>query len=175
MNKATTQPEWKLVAQLGDENPLDHGGYWIFIDTTGQYQPEGEYLIAPEGDEKTYEAFRFPLDLCYLTNGILSDNRYHLDHAAWFATPEGRRAERPQDTTYLSDIAIFAGITVAELTGLLCSPDYISRALAYRDIGAYHGFDNLDSYPLRMTEREARIRYCRLLYGWTRKLGFRRP
>ena len=41
----TKQPKWKLIAQLGDVNPIDYGGYFIYEDETGVYPPEGEKLL----------------------------------------------------------------------------------------------------------------------------------
>ena len=41
-----------------------------------------------------------------------------------------------------------------------CSDDPMVRVRAYIDIGQYAGFENLDSYPLTMTEDEAYERYA---------------
>ncbi len=149
------QPKWTTIANLGDVNPIDHGGFFVLRDTTGVYPEEAEWLVVEGEDDEncTWMVYRFILDRCTLVNGVLSDNKYHPEHPAWFAQPESQRSKRPQDTTYLSNVAGYVGITVEELQGELCSDDPIHRAVAYRSIGEYHGWENLDSYPLTFTDR----------------------
>ena len=67
----TKQPKWKLIAQLGDVNPIDYGGYFIYEDETGVYPPEGEKLliIDEDSDNSTWEIRRFQLDKCKLIDG----------------------------------------------------------------------------------------------------------
>jgi hypothetical protein len=150
-----SQPTWKLIANLGDMNPIDYGGYFVYVDETGVYQPEAELLIAPEEEDsgEPWMVYRFVLERCTCIDGILSDNPFHRDHPVWFAKPETERADRPQDTTYLSNVADFIGQPVSELIAGLCSEDPIARARVYRAIGDYHGFENLDSYPLTYRDR----------------------
>lgn len=144
----TKQPQWKLLTNLGDVNPVDHGGYLIFTDETGVYPPEAELLGVPDEDAGTtgWEVYRFPLDRCTLTDGVLSDNPYHPLHPAWFAED-------------LDKVAQFIGVPLeatperAGLRNWLCSVDPIDRARAYRAIGDFHGFENLDQYPLRFRKR----------------------
>lgn len=195
----SVQPVWKFVTNLGDVGYLDHGGYFIYEDTTGQYPPEAEWLEMPEEYEQdckkcngvgqlpidcddaefsdcpkcsgtgisqkaNYTVYRFVLEPCTYTNGILSDNPFHPDHPAWFAHPEDRRKERPQDRTYLNDLAGFAndlpwGQDVEELVRLFISNNPVERADAWRAVGEYHGWENLDSYPLRLTRKEVEERY----------------
>jgi hypothetical protein len=172
----TKQPEWKLIAQLGDRNPIEHGGYFVYEDTTGVYAPEGELLIPPTEEQweadntaEIYETpdykpksrwnvYRFSLERCTLTDGILSDNKYHPLEPAWFATPESEKANRPQDTTYLSNIATYHGMTVEQFQTLLISDSPVERAHAYRAIGEFHGFENF-GYPLTLTKTEVEARY----------------
>jgi len=152
---ATQQPVWKLTANLGDVHPLDYGGFFVFEDETGVYPPEAELLIGPVDDEQ-YTVFRFILERCTLINGILSDNKFHPELMAWFGY---RDKDRPQDSD-LNDVARYADMpNIAEL---LCSESAIDRAHAYRAIGEYHGFGNLDSYPLTLTRVEAQKRYAKL-------------
>lgn len=146
----TNQPKWKCVAQLGDANPLDYGGYWVFVDTTGVYDAEGEWV---EVDEETNRLtiHRFSLDKCTYIDGVLSDNQYHPEHPAWFADD-------------LESCASSCGTPVDELRTMLCSDDPIQRALAYRDIGGHWGFRNLDDCPLEMGRTEGRRRYKKAKY-----------
>lgn len=163
------QPKWKLLANLGDANPLDHGGYFIFTDETGVHEDEAEWLEEPRivdnsDNEETdiYEVRRFTLDRCSYVDGILSDNKFHRDHHAWFATPESEKVNRPQDTTYLSNLTAFMDSEeqLEDLIRDFCSADSILRAGAYCVVGQYHGWDNLDSDPLIMSRQEAEERYC---------------
>ena len=154
-----SQPDWECIAQLGDKNPIDHGGYWILRDTTGVYSEEAELLVVPEDEDGEYTIYRFTLERCTFINGVLSDNRFHPDKPAWWAKPEEERKARPQDTTYLRNLADFVGMEVEELADHLCSADALKRAVAYRAVGDYHGFENLDSYLLTMTRQEVKARY----------------
>lgn len=141
-----SQPIWKCVGNLGDANPIEHGGLLVFVDKTGVYPPEME-RIQPNDDGETWERRRVVLDPCTHVNGILSDNKFHPDHSAWFATPESRRAERPQDTTYLSNVCDTMDVEMDEIIRLFCSDEPMERAHAWRMVGDYHGWDNLDECP----------------------------
>ncbi len=157
----STKPTWKLVANLGDVHPVDYGGYFVYVETTGVYPPVAE-LVEPSSDDDEdgpLTVYRFTLDRCTFIGGILSDNKFHPAHPAWFASPESRMAERPQDTSYLSRLATTMGCSIEDIAELLCSDDPIDLAQGYRMIGEYHGFDNLDSYPLTLTRDEAIARY----------------
>lgn len=152
-----SQPQWKLLDNLGDAHPIDYGGYFVYVDETGVYPPEGELLEVIDDDatgETRWEVRRFILEPCTFHNGILSDNKYHPDHAAWFAKPEEERANRPQDNTYLSDVAKCFDVGLDELRGMFCSENPLERAQAYRMVGEFHGFDNLDEYPRTFTDRK---------------------
>ncbi len=140
------QPNWKLVAQLGDKNPIEYGGYFIYEDTTGVYPPEGELLISPEDDSGKWEIRRFILEPCTFIDGILSDNKYHPNHPAWFARD-------------LKSVADFGGMAIDQLVLDLIGDEIHAKAQAWRLIGEYHGFDNLDSYPLYFKRSEVEARY----------------
>ncbi len=155
-----SQPKWKLIAQLGDANPLEYGGYFIYQDETGVYVEEGEVLLTPDEEDGEHIVSRFSLEKCTFINGILSDNKFHPDKPAWFAKPESERKERPQDTTYLSNVAEFVGLDYDDFVESFCSDDSRARALAYQAVGEYHGFANLDSDPLTLTRSEAFDRYA---------------
>lgn len=146
----TNQPTWKLIANIGDATPLDHGGLFVFRDETGVYTAEMELLTVrnPEASDDAalqYEASRCVLDRCTLTNGILSDNKYHPECAAWFADD-------------LASVADNNGSDKAELERQLCSDDPMERAEAYRAIADYHGWVNFDELPLTLTRAEAEVR-----------------
>ena len=125
------------------------------------YEDGDEYVDDEDGE---YTIYRFTLHRCTFINGVLSDNTFHPEHAAWWAKPEAERNARPQDTTYLKNIADSIGMDVEELADQFCSEDALKRAMAYRAVGDYHGFENLDSYPLTMTRREVKSRYKELRF-----------
>lgn len=160
---STKQPTWKLLRNIGGVDPIGamDAGHLVYEDTTGVYGHESEVVVPIDDDgREEWIVYRFGLDKCTYENGVLSDNQFHKDHAAWFAKPESERANRPQDTTYLSGVAECTGISVEELIEAFCSDDPIARAFAYEQIGHYHGFENLDNYPLRLTREEAEKRYA---------------
>ena len=153
------------MTNLGDASPLEHGGYFVYEDETGVYAPEAELLLEPSDDfdiddpKARWTVYRFSLDRCTYENGVLSENKFHPDFAAWFAKLESERAERPQDTTYLKNVADCNGMEVEEMIRLFISDSPVERAHGYRAVGEYHGFDNLDSYPNTYTKAEIEARY----------------
>lgn len=154
----TSQPDWKLIAQLGDVNYADYGGYFVYEDRTRVYPAEAEYLEVIEGRKPQWEIYRFILEPCTYQGGVLSDNPFHPHLAAWFAQPE----EKENATGRLSDLSRFVGVSTEELIEQFCSEDPVQRAQAYRIVGEYHGWENLDSYSLTIsTRREVLNRYER--------------
>jgi hypothetical protein len=132
-----SQPKWRKIGVVGDVNPLDYSGGFVFVDDTGVYPPEVEYYDRDnDTDNSPIRVYRFAAELCTYVGGILSDNKYHPDHAVWFARD-------------LPD-----GLTPADFT----SPDTMTRAAAWLEVGLYYGLDNLDSYPLVLSYREAEKR-----------------
>lgn len=108
----------------------------VLIDATGVYPPEME--IATEIERGEYYVHRFTLDR--LTPEQIENE--------WFAKSLHRVATC-SDTTYPA------------LEAALCSENPSDRAWAYESIGSYHGLDNLDSYPLVLTEDELNDRWGR--------------
>ena len=162
----TNQPIWKLIANLGDKHPIDYGGYFVFVDETGVYAPEGELLEVNDSGESAdlWTVYRFTLERCTWINGLLSDNKFHPEHPAWFAQPEAQATTRPQDTCYLSNLAEFYGVHPDALRSYFCAEDPILRANPYKAVGEYHGFENLDGYPLTFkTRAEVEARYAKTL------------
>ncbi len=164
-----SQPIWKRIANLGDVNPLDYGGFFVLVDETGVYPPEVEVLDVDDNafdhnneDKGKWTVYRFILEPCTFINGILSDNKFHPDHPAWFATPENERAEGRNSTTWLKNLIEFCGNDDdgEELIRRFCSDDPLERADAWRVVGDYHGYHELDHYPLEFTSRiEVEKRY----------------
>lgn len=156
--------EPKLIANLGDASPLEYGGYFVYSDGD---RPFVEMVEPPcddidfDSEKARWTVYSFDIDKCTFIDGVLSDNKFHPDHAAWFAKLESEKATRPQDTTYLSNVVSqFEGqFTLEEFSLMFCSDDIAKRAWAYREIGQYHGFENLDSDPLTLTKSEVNARY----------------
>lgn len=141
----TVQPQWRRIGSVGDVNPIDHGGGYVYSDLNGDYPPEIEW-IQPSGEDESGDpinwlVYRWVLDRCTWTNGILSDNPYHPDSPAWFAKS-------------LWGICETIGQPKRQMITDLCSPDANVRALAYLEIAQYHGFGNFDEYPLTFTDRD---------------------
>lgn len=122
----TEQPKWRCVANLGDVNPFDYGGYFVFIDETGVYDPEMEVLEVPDGDIDYWESFRFIMEPCTYREGILSDNKFHPGLKAWFAHD-------------VPSMCSTMGWEELEFLTAICSNDVVERAQAWRVIYDYWG------------------------------------
>lgn len=142
-----SQPVWKFLANIGDVNPVDYGGKFVYKDETGVYPPEMAVLEVPEeGESQIYCEFRFILDKCTYVNGVLSDNQFHPEHPAWFADD----IEAIEDCIGQDRGSVIAG---------LCSDDTLARAFAYDAIASYFGYHEFDHYPLEMSRRDAKKRF----------------
>jgi hypothetical protein len=141
---ATKQPVWKYVGNLGDCNPVDYGGALVLEDTTGVYAPECIDIEPVEGDDGELVKWivrRWIVKPCTVNDaGLVSDNPFHPDHAAWFDDK-------------LAELAECYGMKREEFVAMLTGSDVMSRARAWADIGDYFGKDNLDGYPLEYTKR----------------------
>jgi hypothetical protein len=137
-----SQPKWRRIANLGDVNPIDYGGYFVYIDTTHIYPPEAEYLESPDSDDsgEPWRIYRVVLDRCTFVGGVLSDNKFHPALSAWYADS-------------IESIAATSGWDPTELIDALCGPDVKLRAKAYQAIASYHGWENFDSYPRTYAKR----------------------
>lgn len=144
----SSQPVWNKVGTVGDVNPIDYGGGIVLVDGTGVYPPEVEYYepIDPDREASPVKVYRFVLYPCTYVNGVLSDNKYHPDHAVWFADDVHTLASQFED---MAD---------DDLIGMFCSDDPMERAFAWLEVGMYNGLDNLDDYPLTMSYSEAENR-----------------
>ena len=138
-----SQPKWKCVANLGDVDPVEHGGLLVFIDEAGHYPPEVE-KIDPDVNGK-WEVHRAVLETCTYVNGVLSDNPFHPNMPAWFADD-------------LGSVSAAMGMEREELIRKFSSDDAVQRAEAWRCVADYWGWQNLDQYPLTLTRREVEQR-----------------
>ncbi len=128
-----SQPNWKLLANMGDVNFADYGGMLVYVDQTGVYGPEAEFYFSEadfSDDAGGGEVYRVMLE---------TGNEW------W------RRD--------LASVAATCGQDVAEYEADLASGDPLRIASVYRDLVAHHGPFEFDQYPLRLTEAEAQERY----------------
>ncbi len=155
----TNQPKWVLKANLGDVNPLDYGGYFVYEDQTGVYEAEAEKLFVDDEYDyvKSVTIYRIELErlkkvalngVHFLVPFTYESDWYHplRDYEVWFAKK-------------LVNVASFVGITRQEAVDSLCSDDACRRALIYEALYDYCGWDNGDGYPLHLSIKEARKRY----------------
>ena len=131
----TEQPQWEQIANLGDVNWEEHGGYFVYRDTTGVYPEEAEFVL-PEDDGGT--RYRFILDRLKMVDGFLVPIRYESD---W---PHPVKSYDEWFHEDLSKVAAFIGTDLESMRKMLCSENPLQRAEAYRAIGEYHGWENLD-------------------------------
>jgi hypothetical protein len=148
----TKQPVWKKIGTVGDVNPLDYAGGFIYEDETGVYPAELEYVArVVNGARKVY---RWPLDRC---ETVTADEKTLLVPFGYPARTDLPHPLADYDEWFNSNLesaASFADRTVEDFRAALCSEDARTRALAYLALAQNHGFENFDSYPVTFTSRE---------------------
>ena len=168
----TSQPKWKLLANLGDASPIEHGGYFVYVDRTGVYAPEAEILYPCDDDGAPghWTVYRFSLEQCKTVEDAETHKLYLV--SAKYA-PDWPHAVSQYDEWFhrdLAQVAAYAGMTLAELRAMFCSDNPLERAHGYRAIGEYYGFENLDNYPLTFAKRsEVTKRYRAALRAQPRR------
>ena len=142
----TTQPTWKLSANLGDVNPLEGGGL-LYEDATGVYAPE-LVLIHESNEPGQFSVSRICCDLCFQigTDGV-SDNRFHKGMPAWFSDK-------------LASVEACCGSDAGTLLASLCDVNPAARALGYLCLVSFFGAFEFDQYPVSTTEDELRTQYA---------------
>ncbi len=143
---STKQPAWQFVANLGDVNPLDYDGLFVYVDRSGVYAPECAKLERITDDSVTgsaerWQVSRWSLDRCTWINGVLSDNRFHPSKPAWFADK-------------LASVADTNGITETELRAMLCASDPVLLARGYECLIGHFGAFEFDQYPMTLTRAD---------------------
>lgn len=144
-----SQPIWKAVETVGDVNPIEHGGGFILSDQSQVYPPELELIEPSEScSDEGWTVSRIVCERCSFENGILSDNKFHKDHPAWFAGS-------------IETICNCLDCDEDDLIESLCSDNEIARARAYKTLINYFGAFEFDQYPLKFTDRaEIEARYA---------------
>jgi len=149
--KKPGQPIWAFLRNLSQEDPLEQGGYFIYVDETGAYPEEMERLV-PMID-RGFLVYRTPLDRLKMVDGYLVPLRYR---------PEWPHPVERYDEWFhekMDEVAHSIGSTKEELETDFTSPDPIRRAWAYQAVGDHFGWENFDSYPLRLTKAEVKKRF----------------
>lgn len=164
----TNQPRFACVANLGDTDPINYGGKFVYIDTTGVYDPELEILEEPlfngstDKPETEWVVYRICLEShTYTTenrkgeriacdpenpDGVLSDNSYHLDYPVWYADK-------------IESIASTVGCDASDLITRFCSDNPVTRASAYVDVTLHYGPSEFDQYPLYLGKNASRVAF----------------
>ena len=145
----TTQPKWRQVGTIGDINFVDYDGGPVFVDETGVYPPELEYVQnMPEPDTDAF-VYRFVLDSLKLSpDGKLIPAAYN---ESWPHPVESYVEWFDKD---VSSVADSIGMDRAEFVDALLSDNPMARASAYEAMAQYLGWENFDSYPLHFKTRE---------------------
>jgi len=121
----------------------------LLSDQSQAYPPELELIESSEsGSDEEWTVSRIVCERCFFENGILSDNRFHKDHPAWFADS-------------LESVCNCCDCDQDELIESLCSDNEIARARAYETLINYFGPFEFDQYPLKFSDRvEVEAKYA---------------
>ncbi len=175
------QPEWKVTGQVGDVNPVEYSGGFIFEDTTSIYPPEMEWFEAvQEGepgfkvlmeyrdyyDENDPENERRPeapvagrMYRCMLDQLYLHEGHLICQDPARIDLPYPLTSYREWFDEDVESIAATCGISKEDLQERFCSTNPHKRAWAYRELAEQLGWANLDGYPVELNIVEAEERY----------------
>lgn len=144
---ANAQPKWRCVANIGDVNPVEYGGFFVGVDENGVYDPEAIVLDHNE-DTESWTVYRFTLEAHTYQDKVLSDNPYHSNQGAWYDDK-------------LTEICETMGIDELCLISQLCSHNPIDRAAGYSELVLYFGPHEFDEYPLEFESEKSVRAYLR--------------
>jgi len=156
------KPEkYKFIANLGDADPLESGGYFIYStgvhrETVHDWSPKDvrhrAELLAPLVDG-SYLVYIFDLERFKLVEGYLVPIRYDK---SW-----PHPVERYDEWFHkeLSKVAASMGQDPRDLEKAFTSKDPIELARAYEDVANYHGWENFDTGPVQLKRSEVKKRY----------------
>lgn len=140
-----SQPKWKIVRQSDDEK--------LFVDETNAYPPEVELTI---NYKDCAHIFRYSLDRMKQVPSEDDSCVVYLVSEKWDKTwPHPIHKYQEWWLKDLSSVSNYVGIPLSEMVQLACSDNVENRASFYRAIGSYHGFLNLDQYPI-ITQNNAK-------------------
>lgn len=153
----------KYLGNLGDVNPIEHGGYFIYQTTrdNGEIEYHAEKLDSPEEDilGATWRVYRFTLDRQKLVR-LESMDRPYLVPYSWNDTyPHYISKYEEWFVKSLGEVASYVGSTKKGLELVLTSDDPLQLAWAYQCIGDFHGWANLNADCFLLTKKEVKQRY----------------
>jgi hypothetical protein len=143
-NIKMSQPKWKIIGGVGDINPLDFDGGFVYIDETGIYDPEIVYF-EPASDEQ-WEKFSNEGkedELPVLVYRVIIENDSSKEW--WYKD--------------LDEIQSYAGWSKESLKQVIKERNPLHMAALYMDLIRYYGAEEFDSYPIKMTVKEAEEKY----------------
>jgi len=144
----TKQPSYWCIENIGDVDPLEHGGGFVLVDRTGVYDPELHILEVDDNYKYELTSIELePLIRIKAEDGFhgLSDNKFHPELPAWFG-----------DVKNLQAIADYSGRPYYALLDSFLSGCPVERALAYMDAVRYFGAENFNSEPRELTHKKAK-------------------
>lgn len=134
----------KLLAMLpvGDVNPLEHGGGRIIF---GHAAP----IIVP------------PREVALEYTEGLHDDQEDVETAEFVVYRTDIEPDVFADLNWVEpkQIASSIGVSVGELRKAARSIDPVTRAQVYIDVAGYHGWENIDGYPLKLSYEELMDRW----------------
>lgn len=138
-NDDERQPEWELVANLGDVDPITYGGFVVYRDKRGVYPPEADLI---EGPPETVP---------------ITSRRARWTVYQIVCDP----VDDPDDEWYGDDLDIIADAfePPQPIRSMLQSDDPAQLASAYQELVSYHGAYEFDQDPLTLTLAEVKARY----------------
>ncbi len=136
-----SQPKWKLVANIGDVNPFEHGGVFIFKDTTGVYDPEILFIDPLEDIPQVANTYRVVMDI---------------------VTKESIQDEFWGDSNDIEGVAGFIGQTSQQFIDDITSDDLVRRGFAWDALVKYYGPQNFGECPDLTKISDLRRKYGRL-------------
>lgn len=151
----TKQPIWKLAGTVGDINPIDYSGGFIYTDETGVYPPELEWIESEDqhkAEPSNWTVYRILLERCAM---VKIDSAFRLITGTYepsWPHPIERYIEWFDES--IRDVSNTCGIAIADLESMLCSNDPQELAQGYLSLAQYHGWVNFDGYPLKFTDRQ---------------------
>jgi hypothetical protein len=126
----------KELGTIGDVNAPEYDGGWVFEDDGRIWI---EWVDTPTGDD--------------MSGGSYKDSARWTVYRVHIETPE------VPSWADLDDVASSTGGSASRLRKDFLSRDPMRRALAYWDLAGYHGWHELDNYPLVLTKKEIEKRY----------------
>lgn len=127
------QPEWEIIANLGDVNPFEHGAVFVFIDRLGNCDSEMSVIQWDDNIKNTGYETRIVLER--MSPDSIKDK--------WFYDDIGPASH-------------CCGSSDEVIKTDLCSPNAITRADAYLSLFYYNG---MGKSPKKITKEEAITMY----------------